>query len=62
VQNRRSVLAALGMHVMHAGDGGTNLDFGDALIVASMQHAGAEALYSFDADFDRVSGITRREP
>jgi predicted nucleic acid-binding protein len=56
VQNRRAVLRALGAYA------GTNLDFGDALIIASMQQSGADVLYSFDADFDRVSGIVRREP
>jgi uncharacterized protein len=56
VQNRRAVLRALGAGA------GTNLDFGDALIIAAMQQSGADVLYSFDADFDRVSGIIRREP
>lgn len=56
VQNRRAVLGALGTYA------GTNLEFGDALIIASMQQSGADVLYSFDADFDRVSGIIRREP
>lgn len=56
VQNRRAVLGALGAYAS------ANLDFGDALIIASMQQSGAEVLYSFDADFDRVSGIIRREP
>ncbi|MBI2953741.1 MAG: type II toxin-antitoxin system PrlF family antitoxin, partial [Chloroflexi bacterium] len=40
----------------------TKLDFGDALIIASMQQAGSELLYSYDTDFDRIPGITRRSP
>jgi predicted nucleic acid-binding protein len=56
VQNRRAALGALGAYA------GTNLDFGDALIIAAMQQSGADVLYSFDADFDGVSGIIRREP
>ena len=35
---------------------------GDALIVAVMQHHGLTGLASNDADFDRVSGITRYSP
>ncbi len=57
VQNRRAVLRALGAYA----GAGTNLGFGDALIIAAMQQSGADVLYSFDADFDRVSGIIRRE-
>lgn len=56
VKNRRSVIAALALYAS------TNIDFGDALIVASMQQAGSEIVYSFDADFDKVQGITRQEP
>ena len=40
----------------------TKLDFGDALIIASMQQQGSQVLYSYDTDFDRIEGITRREP
>lgn len=40
----------------------TRLDFGDAMLVAAMQEAGAETLYSFDRDYDHVPGIHRREP
>src|SRR5919204_2762662 len=48
VQNRRAVLAALNLY----GYGATKLDFGDALIVASMAQSGSRSVYSFDADFD----------
>ncbi|MDX1746086.1 MAG: PIN domain-containing protein, partial [Halobacteriales archaeon] len=35
------------------------LTFVDAAIVASMRRAGCAYLYSFDADFDGIDGITR---
>lgn len=35
--------------------------FGDATVVAYMERAGIEQLYSFDDDFDAVAGITRLE-
>jgi predicted nucleic acid-binding protein len=58
VKNRRSVLAALALY----GYGPTKLDFGDAFIVASMQQSGSEGVYSFDADFERIPGVSRLEP
>jgi predicted nucleic acid-binding protein len=56
IKNRQTVLRALDLY------GTTNLDFGDALIVVSMKQAGTQVVYSYDEDFDRVKGITRREP
>jgi len=56
VQNRLSVLRALELYAS------TNLDFGDTLIVASMEQENSAILYSYDTDFDRIQGITRREP
>lgn len=56
VRNRRAVLAALDIFASQ------NLDFGDAMIVASMRQAGSRILYSYDTDFDRVPDITRRTP
>jgi predicted nucleic acid-binding protein len=43
-------------------DASTNLEFGDAMIVASMESRGASAVYSYDRDFDRVPRVERREP
>jgi predicted nucleic acid-binding protein len=40
----------------------TRLDFGDALIVASMEQSGSATLYSYDADFDGLPTITHRSP
>ncbi|HLF08577.1 MAG TPA: PIN domain-containing protein [Dehalococcoidia bacterium] len=56
VDNRRSVLRALELY------GATSLDFGDAFIVASMERAGSATLYSYDRDFDSISGVERRPP
>lgn len=58
VKNSRTVIAALTLY----GYGLTKIDFGDAMIVASMQQGGSETIYSFDADFDRIPGISRQEP
>ena len=56
VQNRPAVLRALEMF------GSTKLDFGDTLILASMEQQHSHILYSYDADFDRFDGIIRQEP
>lgn len=54
--NRRALLRALDLY------GSTNLGFGDAVIVASMELTGAQTVYSFDRHFDRIPGIVRVEP
>ena len=56
IQNRTAVLRALELY------GSTKLDFGDTLILASMEQQHSHILYSYDADFDRFDGITRQEP
>ena len=56
VRNRPTVLRALEMY------GAINVDFGDAMIVASMEHDGATTVYSYDHDFDRFAGLMRAEP
>src|SRR5579871_1471553 len=38
------------------------IDFPDALLVAHMERTGATTVVSFDRDFDRIPGISRREP
>lgn len=58
VNNRRSVLAALNLY----GYGPVKIDFGDALIVTSMQQSGSDTVYSFDTDFEKIPGINRQEP
>lgn len=39
-----------------------NIPYADAYIAVQMRQAGSRQIYSFDADFDKVSGITRVEP
>ena len=56
VHNRRLLLRALDIFAT------TNLDFGDAMIVATMERRDARIVYSYDHDFDRVPGVIRREP
>jgi predicted nucleic acid-binding protein len=54
--NRRILLRALDVYAA------TRLDFGDAMLVASMEQRVSTKLYSWDRDFDRVPGIQREEP
>lgn len=56
VHNKPAVLLAL-LHYSN-----DNIDFGDALIVASMQQASSQVLYSYDTDFDRFPDVMRRSP
>jgi predicted nucleic acid-binding protein len=56
VQNKLTVLRALELY------GSTRLDFGDTLIIASMEQQRSQILYSYDADFDRFEEISRQEP
>jgi len=54
---RQAVLAALALY------GATpRLDFGDALIIASMQASGSTTVYSYDAQFDKIPDIRRQQP
>jgi predicted nucleic-acid-binding protein len=39
-----------------------HFDFSDALILAEMQDAALNEIYSYDRNFDRIEGITRTEP
>jgi predicted nucleic acid-binding protein len=56
VQNRLTLLRALEVYAA------TDLDFGDALIIGSMEQTKSDTLYSYDTDFDSFPGITRKEP
>jgi predicted nucleic acid-binding protein len=56
VRNRRLVLRALAIY------GTQNLDFGDAMLLAGMEQAAASDIYSYDEDFDAVTGVRRLEP
>ena len=56
VHNRRLLLRALDIFAA------TNVDFGDAMIVATMERRRASQLYSYDHDFDRFPNVHRTEP
>ena len=56
LQNKRTVTRALSIYAE------CNLDFGDAMLIASMERTKATVLYSYDHDFDPILGITRQEP
>lgn len=56
IHNRRLLLHALDIY------GATNLDFGDAMIVATMERRGDTDLFAYDHDYDRLPRIVRREP
>ena len=61
-QERQRYVWGILWECTQAADAYTNLDFGDAFILASMDADGSTILYSYDRGFDRVSGITRIEP
>jgi predicted nucleic acid-binding protein len=56
IRNRRAVLRALDLYAS------ANIDFGDALILASLEQADSQVIYSYDHDFENIKGITRRAP
>lgn len=56
INNRGALLRALDLYAT------TNLDFGDALIVASMERQHSKFIYSYDTHFDRMTSISRLEP
>lgn len=57
VRDRRVVLQALDLFGTTS-----HLDFGDAMIIAQAWETGTQVIYSYDADFDGVSGTRRQEP
>ncbi|MBI5649185.1 MAG: PIN domain-containing protein [Chloroflexi bacterium] len=56
VPHRRVFLRALDLYA------GTSFDFEDALSVAHMERLKLTTILSYDADFDRIKTIQRREP
>lgn len=56
IQNRTALLRALEIYSQ------TNVGFGDALIVATMEEQDARILYSYDTEFNRFPQVERREP
>jgi len=57
ITQKRLYLRALDIYASHA-----DLDFEDAITIAIVERMEQSDLYSYDTDFDRVSGITRLEP
>ncbi len=55
--NKRRLLRALDRYSTYS-----HLDFEDCLTVAQIEQQGIDTLASYDRGFDRVPGITRREP
>lgn len=56
VRNRIVLLQALALYADR------DLDFGDVMVLVTMQHTKSKVLFSFDHDFDQFSEIERREP
>ncbi len=56
VPSSRTVIRAIHIY------GETSVDFGDALIVASMEATESTSIYSYDRDFDKFAEILRIEP
>jgi predicted nucleic acid-binding protein len=56
LQNKQVCLAALEVFAAYP-----QLDFADALSVATMRHKMMTEIYSFDRDFDRVPDVARLE-
>jgi predicted nucleic acid-binding protein len=56
LEGKQTVARALAIFGTH------NVDFGDAMIVASMEADGATELYTYDRDFARFEWINRLEP
>jgi predicted nucleic acid-binding protein len=57
VQHRRTLLRALDLYGRS-----TSLDFGDAVLVATMEQTGTITLYSYDRDFEQFADLIRQEP
>ncbi len=54
--NKQTIQRAFDLYVAN------NLSFGDAYLVATMEQADSETLYSYDEGFDRLKGLDRQEP
>lgn len=56
VESKQTVLAALDIYA------DLNIDFSDALLVVVTAQSHDKLIYSYDHDFDKIPGITRKEP
>ena len=57
IQHRRALIRALDIFVAYP-----RFDFGDAMILATMERQGDTELYSYDRDFDVIAAVRRIEP
>jgi uncharacterized protein len=55
--HKRMYLRALDLYATYPA-----LDFEDVLTISQMERQGMTELYSYDTDFDGISGVTRIEP
>lgn len=56
IENKQTVIRALDLYVME------NIDFGDAMLAVLTLESPEKIIYSYDHDFDKISGIRRKEP
>ncbi len=56
VDNKQAVMTALGFYASN------KIDFGDALLISLTAQTKAKEIYSHDRDFDKFTGIKRKEP
>jgi len=54
--SKETVFTAISLYARH------NIDWTDAFVAADLLSRGNNGIYSYDRDFDRVSGIARIEP
>lgn len=53
---KQALLSALDLYVEH------NIDFGDALLASLVLQGKSKYIYSYDHDFNKITGIKRKEP
>lgn len=56
VENKQVVIKALDLYA------DKNIDFGDAMLAVLTLGSPEKIIYSYDQDFDKISGIKRKEP
>lgn len=56
VDNKQAVMTALDFYA------NSKIDFGDAILIALTLQTKTKEIYSYDHDFDKFTGINRKEP
>lgn len=56
VDDKEYILEALDLYA------GMSIDFSDAILAVYAKHSKDKSIYSFDHDYDKISGIERLEP